>query len=79
MQRDWVQPVPYTSEYFGIDQIDVDLESGKLYVDGGQVLLVLDPENGRQTGSIHTGDATGVCFAQRQRHTPILDVVYKAP
>ena len=79
MQRDWVQPVPYTSEYFGIDQIAVDPDSGKLYVDGGQVLLILDPANGQQTGSIHTGDATGVCFAQRQRHTPILDVVFNAP
>ncbi len=79
MQRDWVQPVPYTSEYFGIDQIAVDPDSGKLYVDGGQVLLILDPDNGQQTGSIPTGDATGVCFAQRQRHSPILDVVYNAP
>lgn len=79
MQRDWEQPVPYTSEYFGIDQIAIDPDSGKLYVDGGQALLILDPGNGQQTGSIHTGDATGVCFAQRQRNSSILDVVYNAP
>ena len=74
MQADWVQAVSYSSEYFGIDQIAIDLESGKLYVDGGQSLLILDPDNGQQIGSIPTGDATGVCFAQRQRHSPILDV-----
>jgi len=78
MQRDWVQPVPHASEYFGIDQIAVDPDSGKLYVDGGQALLILDPETGQQTGSIQTGDATGVCFAQRRRHTPIRDVVFIA-
>jgi hypothetical protein len=75
MQADWVQPVPYSSEYFGIDQIAIDLDSDQLYVDGGRLLLILDPKNGQQTGSIHTGDATGVCFAQRPPHTPILDVV----
>jgi len=74
MQADWIQAVSHSSEYFGIDQIAIDLESGKLYVDGGQSLLILDPENGQQTGSVPTGDATGVCFAQRQRHSPILDV-----
>jgi hypothetical protein len=75
MQASWVQPVSYSSEYFGIDQIAVDPVNGKVYVDGGQVLLILDPDNGRQTGAIQTGDATGVCFAQRQRQTPIIDVV----
>jgi hypothetical protein len=79
MQASWIQTVPYSSEYFGIDQIAVDPDSGKLYVDGGQALLILNPENGRQIGSIHTGDATGVCFAQRPRHSPIIDVVYNAP
>ena len=76
MQADWVQPVPFSSEYFGIDQIAMDLDSGRLYVDGGQELFILDPENGQQTGSIGTGDATGVCFAQRQPHSPIPDIVF---
>ena len=79
MQPDWVQTVPYSSEYFGIDQIDIDMESGDIYVDGGQALLILNPENGQQLGSIHTGDATGVCFAQRERRAPILDVVKNDP
>lgn len=79
MQADWVQAVPYSSEYFGIDQIAINPDSGKLYVDGGRELLIMDPDDGQQSGSIHTGDATGVCFAQLQRHTPILDVVFNAP
>jgi hypothetical protein len=79
MQADWVQAVPYSSEYFGIDQIDINPDNGKLYVDGGKALLILNPEDGQLSGSIHTGDATGVCFAQLQRHTPILDVVFNSP
>jgi hypothetical protein len=43
-------------------------------VDGGQSLLILDPDKGSQLGAISAGDATGVCFAHRQRHTPIVDV-----
>ena len=66
-------------EELGIDQIAINPDNGKLYVDGGRALLILDPEDGQQSGSIHTGDATGVCFAQIQRHTPILDIVYNAP
>lgn len=73
MKADWVQSVSFSAEYFGIDQIAIDPQSGKLYVDGGQVLLILEPENGRQTGSVHAGDATGVCFAQRRPITPIQD------
>lgn len=76
MKADWVQQLPYSAEYFGIEQIAIDMDSGKLYVDGGRSLLILDPENGLQTGSVHAGDATGVCFAQRQPHTPILEIVY---
>jgi len=76
MQSDWVKPVPYSSEYFGIDQIAINPDSGEIYVDGGQVLLILDPDNGQQAGAIPTGDATGVCFAQRQPHSPILDIVF---
>lgn len=79
MQADWVQPVSFSSEYFGIDQIAIDPDNGKLYVDGGQALLILDPENGREIGTIQTGDATGVCFAQRQPHSPIIDLVQNAP
>lgn len=79
MQSDWHQSVPNSSAYFGVDQIALDPDSDKLYVDGGQALLILDPENGRQIGSIATGDATGVCFAQRQQRSPIIDVVQNQP
>jgi len=79
MQADWVQPVSFSSEYFGIDQIAIDPDSGKLYVDGGQELLILDPVNGRQTGLVQTGDATGVCFAQQRRKTPGITVAKAAP
>ena len=74
MQLDWVRSAPFSAEYFGVDQIAVDPQSGRVYVDGGQALLILDPGTGTQLGAIHAGDATGVCFAQRQRHTPIVDV-----
>lgn len=79
MQADWVQRVSFSSEYFGIDQIAIDPGNGKLYVDGGQELLILDPESGQQTGLVQTGDATGVCFAQQRRHTPIIAVARSAP
>lgn len=75
LKADWVQPVAFSSEYFGIDQIALDLDSGKLYVDGGRELLVLDLESGRPTVAIGASDATGVCFASRQRHSPIRDIV----
>ncbi|MCW8926813.1 MAG: hypothetical protein OQJ84_11165 [Xanthomonadales bacterium] len=74
MKQDWAQPVAFSAEYFGIDQIAVDLDNGQVYVDGGQSLLILEPEQGTQLGAIQTGDATGVCFAQRQRRTPIVDM-----
>jgi len=74
MEADWVQTVSFSAEYFGIDQIAIDPQSGKLYVDGGQRLLILEPKSGRQTGSVHAGDATGVCFAQRQPVTPIREI-----
>lgn len=79
MQADWVRPVSFSSEYFGIDQIAMDPDNKRLYVDGGQVLLILDPDNGRKTGSVQTGDATGVCFAQHRRHSTIIDLVQNAP
>lgn len=79
MKADWVQPVSFSAEYFGIDQIAIDLDSGKLFVDGGRKLLIIDPESGEQIGSVHAGDATGVCFAQRQPHTPIREVALNAP
>ena len=75
MAADWVKTVAYSSGYFGIDQIAVHPDSGQIYVDGGRELLILDPVNGRQTGLVQTGDATGICFAQRQRHSPISDIV----
>lgn len=79
MNADWVKPVSFSAEYFGIDQIAIDPVSGNLYVDGGRMLLILDPENGRQTGSVHTGDATGVCFAQQKPLSPIREIVLSAP
>jgi len=79
MDADWVQPVSFSAEYFGIDQVAIDPESGNLYVDGGRKFLILDPESGRQTGSVDSGDATGVCFAQRPPHTPVQVVAAIAP
>ncbi|MGA9575020.1 MAG: hypothetical protein WBS20_13865 [Lysobacterales bacterium] len=79
MVADWVQPVSFSAEYFGIDQIAIDPASGNLYVDGGKVLLILDPESGIQTGSVNAGDATGVCFAQQPPHTPVRSIVMSAP
>lgn len=74
LERDWVQKVEYSSEYFGIDQIAVDPVNERLYVDGGRSLLILDPADGEELGAIPTGDATGVCFAQRTRQSPIVDM-----
>jgi hypothetical protein len=74
IEPDWVQAVSFSSEYFGIDQIALDPDRGRLYVDGGEMLLVLDPDTGLQTGMIQTGDATGVCFAQRQPLDPALEL-----
>lgn len=79
MKPDWVQSVAFSAEYFGIDQIAIDPESGNLYVDGGRVLLILDPQSGLQAGSVHTGDATGVCFAQQQPLAPHYELVHNAP
>jgi hypothetical protein len=79
MTADWVQRVSFSAEYFGIDQIAIDPRSGNLYVDGGKMLLILDPQNGRQSGSVSAGDATGVCFAQQPPHAPIREVVQNAP
>jgi len=52
------------------------MKQGGFNVDGGRALLILDPDSGLQTGSVYAGDATGVCFAQRQPHTPIREIVY---
>jgi len=79
MTADWVQPVAHTSEYFGVDQIAVHPGNGQIYVDGGRELLILDPVSGQQTGMVQAGDATGVCFAQRQRQTPVSDIAAVSP
>ncbi len=79
MKADWVRSVAYSSEYFGVDQIAIHPDSGLIYVDGGRELLILDPQSGRQTGLVQAGDATGVCFAQRRRHSPISDIAASAP
>ena len=64
---------------YGIDQIAMDSRSGKLFVDDGRELLIIDPQSGEQTGLVHAGDAMGVCIAQRKPHTPIHEVVSVAP
>lgn len=69
-RADWVRKAPYSSEYFGIEQIAIEPDSGRLYVDGGQKLLVLDTRTGDSIGSVSTGDSTGVCFAHRQHVVP---------
>lgn len=79
MTADWVKQVAYSAEYFGVDQIAVHPDSGRIYVDGGRELLILDPVSGQQTGRVQTGDATGVCFAQRRRHTPVSDIAAISP
>jgi hypothetical protein len=79
MTADWVKTVAYSSEYFGVDQIAVNPGNGQIYVDGGRELLILDPVSGQQTGLVQAGDATGVCFAQRQRQTPVSDIAAVSP
>jgi hypothetical protein len=79
LAADWVQPLSFSAEYFGIDQIAINPDSGNLYVDGGRELLIFDPESGLQTGSVNSGDATGVCFAQQQRRAPVLVTALGAP
>lgn len=79
MMFDWVRHVPFSAEYFGIDQIAVDPDSGKLFVDGGRELLIINPKSGEQTGSVHAGDATGVCFAHRKPITSVRELVSTAP
>jgi len=79
MRADWVQPAPFSAEYFGIDQIAIDPVDGNLYVDGGKVLLILDPQSGRPTGQVSAGDATGVCFAQQPPPAPVQTLVMSAP
>jgi len=66
MRADWVRKAPYSSEYFGIEQIAIEPDSGRLYVDGGHDLLVLDTRTGEPTAQISAGDSTGICFAHRQ-------------
>lgn len=79
MTADWVQPLSFSAEYFGIDQIAINPASGGLFVDGGRELLILDPASGAQTGSVNSGDATGVCFAQQQPRAPVFVAAIGAP
>jgi len=78
MRADWVRHFPFSAEYFGIDQIAVDPVDGNLYVDGGSMLLILDPANGEPMGGVSAGDATGVCFAQQQPRIPAPAIVQVA-
>lgn len=79
MQADWVRKVPFSAEYFGIDQIAVDPAEGNLYVDGGSMLLILDPDSGNPLGRVSAGDATGVCFARQQPRSPAQAIAQTAP
>lgn len=63
MTADWRRAVPMSSPYFGMDQIAAHPAADKLYVDGGDDLLILDALSGEERGAIAAGDATGVCFA----------------
>lgn len=66
LRADWVIEVPYSSTFYGMDQIAVHPDGGKLYVDGGDELLVLNTGDGSRYGAIAAGDATGVCFARKR-------------
>ena len=79
MQADWIREVPFSAEYFGIDQIAIDPADGNLYVDGGSMLLILDPDSGDRLGRVSAGDATGVCFAQQQPRRPAPAIAQTAP
>lgn len=79
MRADWIQKAPFSAEYFGIDQIAIDPADGNLYVDGGNMLLILDPDSGDQLGRVSAGDATGVCFAQQQPRRPAQAIAQTAP
>lgn len=68
LARDWVREAPVSSTFYGMDQIAIHPHGGKVYVDGGGELLILDPSDGSRFGSISAGDATGVCFASHPRH-----------
>ena len=65
MQLIWKQPAPRSSRFYGIEQIAMHPEGTKLYVDGGEAMLILDPETGTQAGLIAMGDTAGICFANR--------------
>ena len=63
MQRDWIQQMPDTAPYYGIDQIAIHPDGRKLYVDGGRSMLIINPDDGAQLGEFALGDTTGMCFA----------------
>lgn len=63
MMRDWVQQMPDTAPYYGIDQIAIHPDGRKLYVDGGRSMLIINPDDGAQLGEFSLGDTTGICFA----------------
>jgi hypothetical protein len=67
MSPDWKRVAPRSSPYYGMDQVAVHPSGDKVYVDGGDVLLILDEASGETSGVISAGDATGVCFARAPR------------
>jgi hypothetical protein len=67
MQPRWQQAAPEIPTYFGMELIALHPQGQKLYVDGGDSMLILDAESGAQSGAIELGDATGVCLAAPTR------------
>ena len=55
------------------------ITGANLYVDGGRMLLILDPHSGKPVGRVSAGDATGVCFAQQQPRKPSHAIAQNAP
>lgn len=59
----WSRHAPTVSTYYGMEQLAVHPAGDKLYVDGGDALLVLLTSDGSLISSIAAADATGVCLA----------------
>lgn len=74
----WTRSAPRSLAFFGIDQIGLNPEGDKLYVDGDDGMTILDPASGRTAGRLPLGRTTGVCFA-RARSIPDLERMGQVP
>ncbi|NND44439.1 MAG: hypothetical protein HKN58_03880 [Xanthomonadales bacterium] len=63
----WRQPAPAIPAFFGMELIALHPEGNKLYVDGGDAMLIVDADTGQFTDAIQLGDATGICLAAPTR------------